>query len=186
MKKRGRPQGSTSVWTERRIKALIKALYEYCDEASKRSAEVVEVKKGIQVVGPKMPSLEEFLFRLKKRNSLYIYELAKKWPGLMNAIQKLKDIQKHILITMTLQGAYQQTFAIFAAKNILEWKDTPLIDQSQHSHVTYVWENNQDSVPAPRLPKGDSFLEETIPSSGNGSSSGQNGNGHKRDNQEVH
>ena len=126
-------------WTEKRIGKLVNKLRAYCHEASERSVEVIQTKKGIEIIGPKMPSLIEAL-KKSRFNSKYIYKLGEIWPRLNDAIEKIKDLQSYCIQTMTLQGAYKaQGFAIVAMANNHGWNDgvrTPLVDQSQHTHLT--------------------------------------------------
>ena len=44
-------------------------------------------------------------------------------PGFSYAYKKAKDLQQANLVEGTLKGAYNSTFAIFTAKNVLGWRD---------------------------------------------------------------
>src|SRR3990167_7809325 len=124
-------------WTEARIKKLCSKIKEYCREAMLRGPEIIQHKGGVEIIGPRLPSIEECLMK-SRFNSKYIYKLANEWEKLGDALEKVREIQKHFLITMTLQGAYKaQGFAIVAMRNNHGWLSSdPLIDQSQHMHYT--------------------------------------------------
>jgi len=52
-----------------------------------------------------------------------LQEWAKKHPEFSVAIKKAKEYQESILVTNGLKGLYNPGFAIFAAKNVIGWKD---------------------------------------------------------------
>ncbi len=45
-------------------------------------------------------------------------------PEFAAAYELVGDMQEHLLVTNTLMGEYQPSFAIFTAKNLLGWKDS--------------------------------------------------------------
>lgn len=51
-------------------------------------------------------------------------------PELSDALKRAKDYQEHILVVNTMHGLYEKTFAIFAAKNLIDWRDTQYLDHS--------------------------------------------------------
>ena len=123
-------------WTEKRVKALSARIMQYARQAFDRQGEM----KGLNFVGPTMPSLAE-CFKKNRISSSTVYELQKIYPELTNAIKKVKDAQEYLLTNYTLKGGYASTFAIFAAKNMIGWRDEqkgPVIDQSKHTHFTAV------------------------------------------------
>ena len=44
-------------------------------------------------------------------------------PRFSDAYKKAKDLQEANLVEGTISGAYNSTFAIFTAKNVLGWRD---------------------------------------------------------------
>ena len=44
-------------------------------------------------------------------------------PAFSYAYKKAKDLQQANLVEGTMKGAYNSTFAIFTAKNVLGWRD---------------------------------------------------------------
>lgn len=51
-------------------------------------------------------------------------------PELADALKRAKDFQEHILVVNTMHGLYEKSFAIFAAKNLIDWRDTQYLDHS--------------------------------------------------------
>ena len=51
-------------------------------------------------------------------------------PELADALKRAKDHQERILIENGLKGGYQQAFAIFTAKNVLNWRDQQNIEHT--------------------------------------------------------
>jgi hypothetical protein len=50
-------------------------------------------------------------------------EWAKVHPEFSAAYKKAKELQEKLLVVNTMNGSYNPAFAIFAAKNILGWRD---------------------------------------------------------------
>lgn len=85
--------------------------------------------------GPKedpfdLPTLAGFAVLIGvHRDTLHEWENAKNKAGKLlhpefsDAIKKAKTIQEHYLVTNSLRGNYDRTFAIFFAKNVLGWRD---------------------------------------------------------------
>lgn len=133
-------RGPKVKWTEKRIKTLIKKIKAYCLENAEPVPEVHGEGESVKVLGPKLPMLSE-CFKKSGFNSKYIYELAKQHPKLADALEKVRELSERSLINGALRGLYNPTFAIFAAKNMIGWRDEkqgPLVDQSQHTHFTVI------------------------------------------------
>jgi hypothetical protein len=113
---------------------------EYCermlDYFSIKPYTTLEIKdnQGQTVQSKPVPNLFPTLARFAvdigvTRDTLYEWSTAKnedeslKYPEFSYAYKKAKEYQEANLVEGTLNGAYQQTFAIFAAKNILGWRD---------------------------------------------------------------
>ena len=103
---------------------LAKKIHDYCDEAVTRQAIVAFSPSGKMVsnLPPKLPTMQECKEQIGYKSN-YLNELEKKNEDISVAIKRLKDIQQHFLIIHGLDGSYNSTFAIFAAKNLLKWKD---------------------------------------------------------------
>ncbi len=63
-------------------------------------------------------------------------EWTKVHPEFSEAYKKAKDIQKEVLIEGALTGKFQQTFAIFTAKNITDMRDVQETKNQTDVHVT--------------------------------------------------
>lgn len=50
---------------------------------------------------------------------------------------RCKELQKDALIQPALMGLYNPIFAKFVAINLTDMKDTPLVDNSTHLHITH-------------------------------------------------
>lgn len=129
-------RGPKVYWTEKRVKALAKYIQAYALEAFDRQGEM----KGLNFVGPILPSLAE-CFKKNRISSSTAYRLEKEYPELASAIKKVKDAQEFLLVNYALRQGYASTFAIFAAKNLLGWKDERAavnlnVDNSKHNHYT--------------------------------------------------
>jgi hypothetical protein len=48
---------------------------------------------------------------------------SKEFPDFANAYKQAKEHQERILVQNGLKGGYQANFAIFTAKNVLDWRD---------------------------------------------------------------
>lgn len=103
--------------------------------------------------------------------------------------EKLKYRLKSKAVQMGLAG--NPEMLKFTLKNLAAWKDQPLIDASQHNHVTYVWndqnandEKDSDPVQPAALPERNPLLEIPVQNGSHRPAGWQNGNGHKRDHQE--
>ena len=103
---------------------------------------VIILRKGVPVeveidVASDWPTLAGFAAKLEvNRDSLQ--EWAKKYPEFSVAIKKAKEIQENILVTNSLKGLYAQPFAIFAAKNVLNWKDRQEIIGDKENPVRFI------------------------------------------------
>jgi hypothetical protein len=113
---------------------------EYCEQLldyfSIKPYEVLEITdnqgqvKERKPVPNLFPTLARFAVNIGvTRDTLYEWSTAEnedgsiKYPEFSYAYKKAKEYQEANLVEGTLSGAYQQTFAIFAAKNILGWRD---------------------------------------------------------------
>ena len=85
---------------------------------------------GMKNVPNKFPTLARFAVNIGVcRDTLYEWSTAKdenenlKHPDFSYAYKKAKDYQEALIAEGTLAGAFNPTFAIFTAKNVLGWKD---------------------------------------------------------------
>lgn len=84
-----------------------------------------------QLVPNKFPTLARFaaergvtretLWEWSTRRDAETGELV--YPEFSNAYKEAKEFQEACLVEGTMNGAYNSTFSIFAAKNILGWRD---------------------------------------------------------------
>jgi hypothetical protein len=63
-----------------------------------------------------------------------IFDWAQKYEEFGNAVQVAKSIQQHMLVELTLQGAYNPHFAQFVLKNLQGWSDK--VDVKSSGSVT--------------------------------------------------
>ncbi len=122
----GRP---TSFYPE-----LTQEILDYFDIEPFESIEYTNDKTGVLSYATKLnyfPTLAGFAAKIKiSRITLYKWANAIDHAGsLVNpefseAVKICKDLQENLLVTNTLLGEYQPSFAIFTAKNLLGWKDS--------------------------------------------------------------
>jgi transposase len=84
----------------------------------------------LEMVPAKFPTLARFATKIGVcRDTLYEWSTAKDAEGKLKhaefsyAYKKAKDYQEAILVEGTMAGAFQPSFAIFTAKNVLGWRD---------------------------------------------------------------
>lgn len=54
-----------------------------------------------------------------------------------DALKRAKDHQERILVENGLMGGYDKTFAIFTAKNLIDWRDKVETEHSGHITMTH-------------------------------------------------
>lgn len=69
-----------------------------------------------------MPTLAGFAVKLGFDRST-IWRWSKEYPEFCNAYKRAIDFQENFLVINGLKGLITPAFAIFAAKNILKWRD---------------------------------------------------------------
>lgn len=141
-KKRGRkPKADKPQATTEKNKGGRPTVYEdrFCDELieffSQDSHREVTVKdaKGnerVEIIPGKFPTLARFAAMIGvHRDTLHSWANEKnpngthKNPRFSDTYKKAKDLQEANLVEGTMAGAYNSTFAIFTAKNVLGWRD---------------------------------------------------------------
>lgn len=79
-------------------------------------------KEEVKLIPSDLPTLAGFAKKIKvHRDTLNQWERDHK--EFSDAIKEAKECQESILVTNGLHGLYQGAFAIFTAKNILNWRD---------------------------------------------------------------
>ena len=63
---------------------------------------------------------------------------AKRHLEFAHALKVAKELEEERIRVNASMGLYNASFSIFTLKNIAGWRDTPLIDQSEHTHFNYV------------------------------------------------
>ncbi len=107
----------------------------YCDELiaffdiepSYQSEVTITYKNGDKrtenkQVANNLPTLAGFASKIGVHRDT-LNEWTREHPEFSDSLKKAKELQEHILISNGLQGLYQGAFAIFTAKNILNWRD---------------------------------------------------------------
>ncbi len=59
-----------------------------------------------------------------------LWDWTNKYPEFSNAYKKAKDIQRGILVKLGMKGLYNPSFSVFAAKNMIGWRDKHEIDMT--------------------------------------------------------
>ena len=72
------------------------------------------------------------------------YAWVKKYDTFSDAYKKAQTMQEHILITNGLAGRYDKTFAIFAAKNLIGWKDKQEVDLN--AGISIKWDKDVNGI----------------------------------------
>jgi hypothetical protein len=99
-------------------------LREYFDIEAGRDVEVENSKGEMQAVrhAADFPTLAEFACKIGVHRETLL-EWSKKYPEFSDAYKSAKDHQERILVQNGLKGGYHANFAIFTAKNVLDWRD---------------------------------------------------------------
>ena len=93
---------------------------------------VEENSKGImcQVVKPQpLPTLAAFACKIGVHRETLL-NWTKTHPDFLDAYKKAKDHQERVLVENGLMGGYDKTFAIFAAKNLIDWRDKQEVEHT--------------------------------------------------------
>ena len=107
-------------------------MLEYFSRPPTKERTIVDAKgnERTEVVPNDFPTLARFAVSIGVvKDTLYDWATAKtpdgelKHPEFSAAYKKAKHLQEANLIEGTLKNAYNSTFAIFTAKNVLGWRD---------------------------------------------------------------
>ena len=97
-----------------------------------KDGRIVEV-----IVGNSLPLLTGFANKIGVvRSTLYLWanetneDGTLKNPEFSNAYARAKEMQEDMLVSNALNGMYDTKFAVFAAKNMIGWRDKQEIDHS--------------------------------------------------------
>ncbi len=102
-------------WTKERIDTLAKVIVAYFSACAEC--------KPTEKKAPKLPLISDCA-RPYKITAQKITKLSQDHEGLKHALDKAKDIQEAMLVQYALAGLYNTAFSIFAAKNLLSWRDS--------------------------------------------------------------
>jgi hypothetical protein len=124
-----RPVGRPTVYRDEFPEMMI----EFFSQAPTREKVVMDAKgnERTEVLPGVFPTLARFATNIGvTKDTLHDWATAKniatgqlKHPEFSSAYKKAKDLQEANLIEGTIQNAYNSTFAIFTAKNVLGWRD---------------------------------------------------------------
>lgn len=78
-----------------------------------------------------LPTLAGFACKIGVHRDT-IHAWSKAHPEFSDALKLAKEHQEHILVENGLMGGYDKTFAIFTAKNLINWRDKT---ETEHSGV---------------------------------------------------
>lgn len=102
-------------------------LVEYFDVEPTRTAfkEMVRDGKAVAVevqVSCDLPTLAGFCCKIGVHRETLL-NWSKTHPDFFDALKMAKEHQERILVSNGIQGFYDKTFAIFTAKNLINWRD---------------------------------------------------------------
>jgi len=137
-KKSKRPKGRPTLYKEKYCEEII----EYFDVEMTQiiEEEVVHTQLGTvtlrKTVGNELPTIAGFARSIGVWRQR-VGEWANKYPDFSVALKKAKNIQAHMLITNGLMGRYDKSFAIFAAKNLIGWRDKQEVENQGSINISY-------------------------------------------------
>jgi hypothetical protein len=111
---------------------FLEMLLDFFSQPSTREVTVKDAKgnETVQVLPGSFPTLARFATNIGvTTETLHDWATAKNLDGTLRnppfsyAYKKAKDLQQANLVEGTMKGAYNSTFAIFTAKNVLGWRD---------------------------------------------------------------
>ena len=124
-----RPVGRPTVYQDEFVDMLI----EFFSQAPTREVTNRDAKgnESTQTLPGVFPTLARFATNIGvTKQTLHDWATAKdihtgelKHPDFSDAYKRAKDLQEANLVEGTIAGAYNSTFAIFTAKNVLGWRD---------------------------------------------------------------
>lgn len=86
------------------------------------------VKERVVIVANDLPTLERFAANLEV-TTVTLWNWANTHEDFFNAVQRAKDLQKHILVMNGLNKGYDSKFAMFLAKNVTDLKDKTITEE---------------------------------------------------------
>lgn len=119
------------VWTEDKIDQLVELINNYIDEASTREPQIIPHDKGVTIIPPDIPNIEECLFKIAYNNK-YVYELANKHQTLADALSRVRELNALYLQKYGINGQYNPVITKLAMINnrSLGWTDKSEVDSN--------------------------------------------------------
>lgn len=123
--------------------ALCDRLLAYFDVEPSQEKSIPHYKQGelawedFREVANPIPTVTKFC-KLIGISTPTFYSWVKTYPEFASAFTRAQEMRKDMMIVNGLKGLYNPTFTIFAMRNMTDWKDAPLVDQSQHTHFTVI------------------------------------------------
>lgn len=112
---------------------FVDMIIEFFSQSPTKEVTVRDAKgnETTQTLPGQFPTLARFATNIGvTKDTLHDWATAKdihtgelKHPEFSSAYKKAKDLQEANLVEGTIAGAYNSTFAIFTAKNVLGWRD---------------------------------------------------------------
>lgn len=108
-------------------------LVEYFDIEPTRVEKVKKVLKDGTLyelderVPNELPTLAGFCCKIGVARQTLL-DWTKAHPEFLGAIKRAKDHQERLIVANAMTGFYDKTFAIFTAKNLIDWKDKTEVD----------------------------------------------------------
>lgn len=117
----GRPTSYRSEYCQAIIKFFDRPYFTktMTSRVTKKDGSVEEFFKDI---ANEMPLFSAFAYSIGTHTQR-LTEWTKQFPDFQEAYKKAHDLQEKFLAFHGLKGGYEQPFAIFAAKNLLNWRD---------------------------------------------------------------
>lgn len=106
-------------------------LLEFFDKMAGEQVQAENSKGQIQYVyrPEKLPTLAAFACEIGVHRETLL-NWGERHPEFFDALKRAKEHQERILVENGLLGGYDKTFAIFTAKNLIDWRD-----KQDHEHT---------------------------------------------------
>ena len=138
---------------------LCEEIIEFFDrDLTRISKRIITTKSGSTIeeeveLPNQLPTFNAFAHKIgHAKSQLLVW--CKTYPDFQAAYMRAKDLQEAFLMANTLNGKFDSRFAIFTAKNILDWKD-----RSETDITTKGESIKENTLPADKADKLSKILE---------------------------
>jgi len=128
-------------------------LYDYFNITPTYEKVTKTKSKGVEKVTKKilandLPTLAGFAWKIGVSRET-LYEWGRVHPEFSDVLSRVKDSQEHILVTNSLQGRYNSTYASLASKVFLGWKERSEINTTTVDLGDLLKQHEQKKLQAP-------------------------------------